>query len=172
MRSTTAGPFTHDADRLRPAALHEVAGVEPGHVGLLEQLRGPAWKSSSSRPRSHGVRSPSASGQQVERTRPLGVVEVDGDGDHALLLEPVDLPGRGAEEVRVADEQRDLLLGRRAEIEAVGDAAGELDGRRVLAHGVEDQRREQEPLRVLELGVLARPRGGSVVTISRIRSTS
>ena len=78
-------------------------------------------------------------------------LEVGGDGEHALLDEAVDLGRRGAHQIGVADQQRDLLLGGGAEVEAVRDAAGELDRRRVLSGGLEDQRGEQEPLGVVEL---------------------
>ena len=73
-----------------------------------------------------------------------------------LLLEPVELASGGPVELRVADEQRDLLFGRCSQIEALREPPGELYWRCVLTGGLQDQRREQEPLGVDELRVFGR----------------
>ena len=131
-RGRVLDPFGHvlvapdDAHRLGPAALDQVAGLEAGHVGLVEQVHDQLvelveplalpWRQVTERQR-----------QQVERPRPLRVARGGSrSGTTRSFLEPVELARRRTQQAGVADEQRDLLLRCGAEIEPVHDAPREL----------------------------------------------
>ena len=147
-----------DPQRLRAAPFHEVARLEAGDVGLVEQIHDQPVQLVEPLPlprRQVAQRER----QQVQRTRSLRLLEVDRDRVHTAFLEPVELARRRPQQARVTDEQCELLLGRGAEVEPLRDAAGQRDRRCILPDGVEDQRGEQQPFRMLHLSVLGRGDG-------------
>jgi hypothetical protein len=66
-------------------------------------------------------------GEEIQRPGTLGPVEVGGEREHPLLVEAVHALRGGSQQARVAHQQRDLLLGRGAEVEALGEATGKVD---------------------------------------------
>ena len=92
--------------------------------------------------------------EHVQRARALRLSEMDRDRIDTRFLERVGLACGGAIQARVADQQRKLLLRRRAEVESLCDPTCQRHGRRVLARRVEDERGEEKPFRMLQLRVL------------------
>ncbi len=144
---------TGRSHRLGAPALDEVARVKAREVGLLERGEDEVVQLVEAGPVPR-LEPAQGQGEQVQGPDTLGPVEVGGEREHPLLVEAVDPLGGGAQQARVAHQQRDLLLGGGPQVEAAREPPCEVDGRRVLAGGVENERREQQPLGMLESCVL------------------
>ena len=166
------GPVTAcQPHRFGAPPLDEVAGVEARQVGLLERGEDEIVQLVEAGPVPR-LEPAESEGEQVQGPGAFRTVEVGGEREHALLVEAVDPLGGGAEQARVAHEQRDLLLGGRPQVEPPRQAAGEVDRLGILAGGVENERREEEPLGMLQTRGTRLPPRSSVATSSRIVSTS
>ena len=134
-------------------ALDGVAGLQSGESLLLEQLQH-GGEELVEPTALRGLQVSEREAQQVEGAGALRGVEVDRELHDRLLLERVDAHRHSEHEARLLEEERHLLLGRRAEVEALDEAAGELDRRLVLPRRLEDERGEQQPVGVREGSVL------------------
>ena len=144
------GPVTAgEAHRFGAPPLDEVAGVEAREVGLLERGEDEIVQLVEAGPVPR-LEPAEGEGEQVQGPGAFGPVEVRGEREHPLLVEAVDPLGGGAQQARVAHQQRDLLLGGGPEVEPSCQPAGEVDGLGVLAGRVENERREQQPLGMLQ----------------------
>src|SRR5439155_11855560 len=130
-------PFGHglvgagEPQRLGAPALDQVAGVEPRHIGLVEEREDEAEElvEAVAVP---GREVTERDREEVERAGALGPLEMGRDRIDALLGKTVDAPRRRAQEVGVADEERELPLGGRAAVESSPEPARQLDRRYVF----------------------------------------
>ena len=159
------------AHRFGAPPLDEVAGVEACQVGLLERGEDEIVHLVEAGPVPR-LEPAEREGEQVQGSGAFRTVEVGGEREHPLFVEAVDPLGGGAQQARVAHQQRDLLLGGCSQVEPTSETAGEVDGLGVLAGRVENERREEEPLGVLQSRAYSAAARSSVATRSRIVSTS
>ena len=93
--------------------------------------------------------------EDEQGARPFRRVEMRGDRENRRLAQPVGLSDGGKEQVPVLDQQRNLLLCGRAELEPADQSSCNGDTVRSVANGVRNQRGEKQPVgmrQLLELG--------------------